>query len=187
MAHGGLGVTFIGVALMLAWNVEDIRVAKVGETFTVGGYDITLADVEDGQGPNYFYTRATMEVAQGGRLLAEMFPEKRFYPVARMPTTEAAIRQGVFRDIYLVIGDKQADGGWAVRSYIKPFANWVWAGAILMGLGGLVSLTDRRFRGSGRTQGVTSCCGPGRVDANAVDHRGTDAVADGTGIGRAAG
>jgi cytochrome c-type biogenesis protein CcmF len=63
-----------------------------------------------------------------------------------MPTTEAAIRNGFLRDIYLVIGDPQSNGGYAVRTYIKPFANWIWGGAILMALGGLVSLTDRRLR-----------------------------------------
>ncbi len=65
-----------------------------------------------------------------------LHPEKRIYPVAGMPTTEAAIDQGVFRDLYLVIGDPQDDGGYAVRSYIKPFANWIWGGALLMALGG---------------------------------------------------
>jgi len=63
-----------------------------------------------------------------------------------MPTTEAAIRSGAFRDIYLVIGEPQANGGWAVRSFIKPFANWIWAGCILMALGGAISLSDRRLR-----------------------------------------
>jgi cytochrome c-type biogenesis protein CcmF len=73
-------------------------------------------------------------------------PEKRIYPVAAMPTTEAAIDYGFLRDVYLVLGDQQQSGGWAVRSYIEPFANWLWAGCILMSLGGLLSLTDRRYR-----------------------------------------
>ena len=63
-----------------------------------------------------------------------------------MPTTEAAIDNGIFRDLYLVIGDPQAGGGWAVRTYVKPFANWIWAGAIVMAIGGGLSLSDRRFR-----------------------------------------
>jgi cytochrome c-type biogenesis protein CcmF len=146
VAHGGLGVTFIGVALLTAWQTEDIRVARVGETFTVAGYDITLADVQDVEGPNYISTTAVMEVSRNGRAVATLHPEKRVYPVQAMPTTEAAIDNGFFRDIYLVIGDAQRDGGWAVRSYVKPFANWIWAGSILMALGGLISLTDRRYR-----------------------------------------
>ena len=145
-AHAGMGVTFIGVALLTAWQVEDIRVAQVGQPFTVGGYDITLASVDEVEGPNFISTTATMQVARDGRRVAVLHPEKRVYPVQAMPTTEAAIDNGIFRDIYLVIGDAQADGGWAVRTYIKPFANWIWAGSLLMALGGIISLSDRRYR-----------------------------------------
>ncbi|VDS09943.1 Cytochrome c-type biogenesis protein CcmF [Paracoccus haematequi] len=145
-AHAGLGVTFIGVALLTAWQVEDIRVAQVGQPFTVADYQITLQSVDEVEGPNYLSTMATMQVARNGRTVATLHPEKRVYPVQAMPTTEAAIDNGIFRDIYLVIGDAQADGGWAVRIYIKPFANWIWAGSLLMALGGIVSLSDRRYR-----------------------------------------
>ena len=75
-----------------------------------------------------------------------MTPEKRFYPVAQMPTTEAAIDYNLLRDVYVVIGDQQDDGGWTVRTYIKPMTNWIWIGCALMALGGLLSLSDRRFR-----------------------------------------
>ncbi|WCR12376.1 heme lyase CcmF/NrfE family subunit [Paracoccus stylophorae] len=146
LAHSGLGVTFIGVGLLTAWQTEDIRVARIGEPFDLSGYRIILTGVDEVQGPNYLSTMATMQVTRNGRQVAVMHPEKRVYPVQAMPTTEAAIDNGIFRDIYLVIGDAQADGGWAVRSYIKPFANWIWAGAILMALGGVVSLSDRRYR-----------------------------------------
>jgi cytochrome c-type biogenesis protein CcmF len=146
VAHSGLGVTFIGIAAMLAWETEDIRVAQIGDTYTVAGYDMTLVDVRDVQGPNYFSTMAEIAVAKDGQEITVLFPEKRIYPVANMPTTEADIDNGVFRDIYLVIGDPQQGGGWAVRSYVKPFANWIWAGAIIMSLGGALSLSDRRFR-----------------------------------------
>jgi cytochrome c-type biogenesis protein CcmF len=145
-AHAGLGVTFIGVSLLTAWQSEDIRVAQIGVPFTVSGYEITLDDVRQLQGPNYWSTTATMTVRQSGKLVATLFPEKRVYPVQAMPTTEAAIDYGFTRDVYLVIGDPQVGGGWAVRTYIKPFTNWIWAGSILMALGGLISLTDRRFR-----------------------------------------
>jgi cytochrome c-type biogenesis protein CcmF len=146
VAHAGMGVTFIGIAIMLAWKIEDIRVAQVGETFAVGAYEITLADVREVEGPNYISTMAEIGVRRDGRDVATLFPEKRYYPVASMPTTEAAIDNGVFRDVYVVIGDPQEGGGWAVRTYIEPFANWIWAGAIIMSLGGVLSLTDRRYR-----------------------------------------
>ena len=78
--------------------------------------------------------------------MARLFQEKRIYPVAAMPTTEAAIDNGILRDIYVVIGDPQVGGGFAVRVYLKPFANWIWGGAILMAAGGFLSLSDRRLR-----------------------------------------
>ncbi len=146
VAHAGFGVTVFGVAALTAWTVEDIRVAKVGETWDVGRFQITLADVQRVEGKNYVSTMATVTATERGRALPVMHPEKRFYPVAGMPTTEAAIGTGPLRDLYVVIGDPQDGGGWAVRTFIKPFATWVWAGAILMALGGILSLTDRRYR-----------------------------------------
>jgi len=145
-AHIGMGITFIGIAGMLAWEQEDIRVAAIGETWTVGSYEFTLADVRNEQGPNYITTMADIAATRNGAEIGVLNPEKRFYPVANMPTTEAAIINGVMRDLYVVIGDPQDNGGWAVRIYIKPFANWIWGGAILMALGGCFSLSDRRLR-----------------------------------------
>ncbi|WP_444452718.1 heme lyase CcmF/NrfE family subunit [Rhodobacter capsulatus] len=145
-AHGGLGIVFAGVGLLMAGQIEDIRVAKAGDSFTVGGYTITLKGVEEVPGPNFTAKRATMEVRQGDKLVTTLHPEKRIYPVQAMPTTEADIDNGFWRDVYLVIGDPQEGGGWAVRTYIKPFANWVWAGCLMMAFGGGLSLSDRRYR-----------------------------------------
>jgi len=146
LAHAGLGVTIFAIAGLTAWESEDIRVAKLGESFTVSGFDLTLEKVEELRGPNYFSTTGTVRVLRQGREVAVLHPEKRVYPVAQMPTTEAAIDNGFTRDVYVVIGDQQADGGWTVRTYIKPFANWIWGGALMMAFGGLLSLSDRRFR-----------------------------------------
>ncbi|NGM46693.1 heme lyase CcmF/NrfE family subunit [Rhodobacter sp. SGA-6-6] len=145
-AHCGLGVVVFAVAAMNAWAVEDIRVAQLGETFPLGRYEVTLKEVREEPGPNYTSTTAEMVVTRGGAQVAVLHPEKRVYPVQAMPTTEAAIDYGFLRDLYLVIGDPQQGGGWAVRGYVKPFANWLWGGALLMALGGLLSLTDRRYR-----------------------------------------
>ena len=145
-AHTGLGITIFAVAAMLSWKTEDIRVVPEGGTYALGPYEVTLAKVEDVQGPNFFSTMATMEVRREGALVTTLYPEKRVYPVQAMPTTEAAIDYGFWRDVYLVIGDRQTNGGWAVRSYIEPFANWLWAGILIMSFGGLLSLTDRRYR-----------------------------------------
>ena len=145
-AHAGLGVTIIGIAGMLAWQSEDIRVMQEGDSVTLAGYTLSLNGVERVQGPNYISTTGSFALSRGTRTIATLYPEKRFYPVARMPTTEAAIDNGILRDIYVVIGDPQEGGGWAVRSYVKPLANWIWGGAILMAIGGALSLSDRRYR-----------------------------------------
>ncbi len=146
VAHAGVGVTIFAVAAMLSWKVEDIRVVQIGETFALAQYDVTLLGVDEVEGPNYLSTMATLQVRRDGALIATMQPEKRFYPVAAMPTTEAAIQSSLLRDLYVVIGDAQDGGGWAVRSYVEPFAMWLWGGAMIMALGGALSLTDRRYR-----------------------------------------
>ncbi|MFM2389407.1 MAG: hypothetical protein RLZZ437_962 [Pseudomonadota bacterium] len=145
-AHAGLGVTIFAVAAMNAWKIEDIRVVQEGDRFALGAYEVVLNKVTQANGPNYSTTMAEMAVFRGGTPVATLYPEKRFYPVQGMPTTEAAIDYGFLRDIYLVIGDPQDGGGWAVRSYVEPFANWLWAGALLMAFGGAISLSDRRYR-----------------------------------------
>ena len=145
-AHAGLGIVFLGVSGLMAWEVEDIRVVQVGEPFEVTGFTLTLDRVENVEGPNYLSTMGWVTIAKNGQVISVVNPEKRTYPVARMPTTEAGIDNGFLRDVYVVIGDAQDNGGWAVRSYYKPLANWIWGGSILMALGGILSLTDRRYR-----------------------------------------
>ena len=145
-AHAGMGILIFGICGVMAWEVEDIRIAKIGESFPVGQFEVTLEGIHKAQGPNYEATIADMKVTQDGQTVALLHPDKRFYPVAQMPTTQAAIQRSVMRDIYLVVGDQQDNGGYAVRSYIKPFADWRWAGALIMAFGGFLSLTDRRYR-----------------------------------------
>ena len=145
-AHGGMGVTMFGIAGLMAWQVEDIRIAKLNEPFDVAGYQLVLTKVERVRGPNYLSTMGSVVLSKGDKAIATLHPEKRNYPVAQMPTTEAAIDYRFLRDVYVVIGDPQEGGGWTLRTYIKPLANWIWAGALLMALGGALSLSDRRFR-----------------------------------------
>lgn len=145
-AHAGLGVTMAGIAGLMAWNIDDIRAVPIGGTIDVGSYTVQLDNVERSQGPNYVATTGYVTLFQDGKEIAQLRPEKRFYPVAQMPTTEAAIDYNLLRDVYVVIGDEQDTGGWVIRTYVKPLTNWIWIGCALMALGGLLSLTDRRFR-----------------------------------------
>ena len=156
VAHAGVGVTMFGVVCLVTYQQEDIRLAQIGEAYEVGAYTIVLEDVERVQGPNYISTMGHVRVMQEGETVAMLDPEKRIYPVAGMPTTEAGIDGGFTRDVYVTLGDPQDNGGWAVRVWIKPFANWIWGGTIIMALGGLLSLTDRRYRvaaGAAKEQG----------------------------------
>lgn len=146
VAHAGFGVTIFGIACVTAWQNEDIRVVQVGETFPLGGYALRLEGVDRVQGPNYLAETGRFTLLRDGVAVGELRPERRIYPVQRMPTTEAAIDRSLTRDLYVTLGEPQAAGSWAVRSYVKPFANWIWLGALIMAAGGGLSLSDRRLR-----------------------------------------
>ena len=147
VAHAGFGATIFGIAAISAWEVEDIRLAAPGDVIEIGGYEVQFDGVRAVPGPNYQADIGRFSVYKDGKLDTVVFPEKRFYPVQRTPTTEAGIHSGITRDIYVVLGDPM-DGGaqWAVRTYVKPYANWIWLGSIIMALGGIISLTDTRYR-----------------------------------------
>lgn len=143
LAHLGFGFTIMGIASITSWEIEDIRVAQIGEKFKVGSYEFLFQDVDEIRGPNYFSQMGVFEVFKDNSLVGNMFPEKRIYPVANSTTTEAAIDMGLTRDLYVVLGDSQGDNGWVVRTYIKPMVNWIWIGAFVMALGGCINLTAR--------------------------------------------
>ena len=108
--------------------------------------EVRFDAVEGIQGPNYTAQRGEFTLFKDGVEIGTLHPEKRNYPVESMPTSEAAIDQNLWRDVYVVLGDKQNDGSWAVRSYVKPFTNWIWIGVFVLSFGGLLSITDRRYR-----------------------------------------
>ena len=145
-AHVGLGVTMFAIAALSSWEKEDIRIVSIGSSWNVGSYDLKLDDVVEVRGPNYFSKMGIIAVSKEGSELITLRPEKRNYPIAQMPTTEAAIDYRISRDLYVVLGDQQSENAWTVRTYLKPFANWIWGGCAMMALGGILSLTDRRLR-----------------------------------------
>jgi len=144
-AHIGLGLTIFGIAAITAWETEDIRIAKVGERFEVSGYTFQFDDIKKINGKNYTADVGNISVFFDGRLVATLKPEKRFYPVQRMPTTEAGINSTLTRDLYIALGDAKGDG-WTIRTYVKPFAVWIWIGCMVMAMGGILSMSDRRLR-----------------------------------------
>ncbi|MEM9851474.1 MAG: heme lyase CcmF/NrfE family subunit [Pseudomonadota bacterium] len=146
VAHGGLGLLTLGIAGITAWEMEDIRAAQIGDRYALGAYEFQLEAVVDADGPNYTARQGVISVFKNGAQITTLRPEKRFYPVARMPTTEAAIDMGLARDVYISMGDPQPSGAITLHTWIKPLANWIWIGSIVMALGGCLSLSDRRFR-----------------------------------------
>jgi cytochrome c-type biogenesis protein CcmF len=146
IAHIGLGIAILGITGVATGQSERILLLKPGDTTDLAGYAVTFKALEDVQGPNYVAQRGTFDVTSGGRPVVSLHSEKRSFPVEGSATTEAGIDTGLFRDIYIVLGEPKADGAWTVRMYHNPLAFWIWGGAAIMGLGGLVSLTDRRLR-----------------------------------------
>ncbi len=146
LGHAGFGVTIMGIAGLMAWEKEDIRVAEIGRSYVVGAYELELQKVEQVTGPNYQSIVGSVEVSRNRREIALLQPEKRFYPVSNVPTTEAGIDYRLMRDVYVVLGDQKGPDSWVVRAYIKPLANWIWAGVLIMAVGGATSLSDRRYR-----------------------------------------
>ena len=146
VAHLGIAVFVIGVTMVGAYQEEkDVRMLA-GETVSVGGYDIQLQGVAMAPGPNYKAMRGTFLLTRNGKLEATMYPEKRSYFSSTMPMTEAAIDAGLTRDIYVSLGEELEDRAWAVRVYYKPFVDWIWGGCLLMALGGVLAMSDKRYR-----------------------------------------
>jgi cytochrome c-type biogenesis protein CcmF len=151
-AHIGVAVFIVGVTVVKGFEAErDVRMAP-GDTVSVGGYSFRFESVEDRGGPNYHATRGTFDLSKDGKAIRKLYPEKRMYFAHGMPMTEAAIDSGIFGDRYVSMGEPINDGkdSWSVRVYHKPFVTWIWYGCILMTLGGLLAISDRRYRVSAR-------------------------------------
>jgi cytochrome c-type biogenesis protein CcmF len=151
IAHAGVGVLVFGVVGVTAGAEERVELMSAGQSIEIGGYEVVFEGVQPAPGPNYEADRGIFTLKRGGQEVGQLFPEKRFYPVARMPTTEAAIRTTILDDVYVVLGDPQPGAApgetrWIVRAYHNPLQPLVWIGCIVMVLGACVSLADRRLR-----------------------------------------
>jgi len=146
LAHIGVGLVVMGITGVQSWTVENARVMRPGETISIGNYDLTFKNAGTIQGPNYSALRGIFDVSIDGDHVTTMAPETRSYPTSTMTTTEAAIRPTIVGDLYAVIGEPDGKGGYATRFYVKPLVHWIWFGAFVMVIGGLISLSDRRHR-----------------------------------------
>ncbi len=154
-AHLGIAVTVLGITFTSHFSMEhDVRLAP-GEHYTLGDYTFNFAGIKAVTGPNYDASRGTLQVTRNGRPETTLESEKRIYRVQTMPMTEAGIDAGVTRDLYVALGEPLPGGAWAVRLYYKPFVRWIWFGALLMALGGVLAASDRRYRLARRAQSGT--------------------------------
>ena len=152
LAHIGVGVFIIGVAFTTSFSADrDVRLGP-GDSEELAGYRFQFEGVSEVPGPNYLAQRAAVRVFKGDKQVAELFPEKRLYPIQSQPMTEAAIDVGFTRDLYVALGEPLGDGSWAVRLYYKPLIRWIWLGPLIMAIGGLLAASDRRYRRAGKAR-----------------------------------
>ncbi|MGA0561228.1 heme lyase CcmF/NrfE family subunit [Ancylobacter sp. VNQ12] len=146
LAHAGVGICLLGMIAETSWNAERIIGAKIGDSFEIGGYELTLARVEPRNGPNYRDLVGVFAIRRGGAEIGTIESSKRLFTARNMPTTEAGIRSFGFSQLYVSLGDELPGGAIGVRAYWKPLVTLIWLGAVIMALGGVLSLTDRRLR-----------------------------------------
>ncbi|MGH8234255.1 MAG: cytochrome c-type biogenesis CcmF C-terminal domain-containing protein, partial [Rhodanobacteraceae bacterium] len=145
LAHFGIGVFIAGAILTRSMSVEQDVSMKPGSSVRVGSYDFHFNGVIEKQGPNYRAQQGTVVISRSGKQVVVLHPQKRTYSGGQVQT-EASIQAGVFRDLYVSLGDPIGGGAWSLRVYDKPFVRWIWGGGVLMMLGGFTVILDKRFR-----------------------------------------
>jgi cytochrome c-type biogenesis protein CcmF len=146
LAHCGVAAFIAGVTLVKGYEVEkDVRM-EAGDTVALGPYTARFNGTSEGAGPNYLYVRGEFDILRGGRVVRTMHPEKHKFAAKEEPMTDAAIAPGIFGDLYVSLGEAVGRSAWVVRVYYKPFIDWIWAGCLMMALGGALALSDRRYR-----------------------------------------
>src|SRR5262245_14053582 len=145
VAHLGVAVFIVGVTLVTGYQTEkDVRMSP-GDVVTTGPYSIRFNGTTKVTGPNYVAARAEVIVSRDGNEIERMYPEKRNYSATGSVMTETAIDSGIFRHLYISLGEQVSGGAWSVRVYYKPLVGWIWGGALLMAIGGGLALSDRRY------------------------------------------
>ncbi|MAP94102.1 MAG: heme lyase NrfEFG subunit NrfE [Ponticaulis sp.] len=146
LGHVGLAVTMVGVTSMSVWSSEDQLALAPAQSAEVAGYEVLLQSVSEGEGENYISQSATLDILKDGRTITTLRPERRLYKVEQQMTTEAALDVGFTRNLFAAVGEGLEDGRYRIRFYVHPFVGWIWGGALIMAIGGFISLADARFR-----------------------------------------
>jgi len=146
LAHFGVGMFILGATVTSSYNVEVDRTASPGDRWETAGYEVVFRDLRNVVGPNFQAVEGEFELRRNGQLVTVLAPQKRVYRVQQSPMTEAAIDGALHRDVFLALGDSVGGGAWSIRFQVKPLIRFIWLGAIVMAFGGLVAVTDRRYR-----------------------------------------
>ncbi len=117
-----------------------------GSSYNISGYEFRFQGVRKVQGPNYTADEAVIEVWHGENKSGELFPQKRIYSAKSSPMTDASIDKTLFRDLYAALGEELEGGAWSMRVYYKPMIRWIWLGCLFMTFGGLLAVSDKRYR-----------------------------------------
>lgn len=148
VAHLGFAASIVGVTVTTVYGQDRDVAVTVGETTKLGAYEFRLDDLRELDGPNYQATEGTVSIFENGELVTTLHPQKRIYLVQKSPMTEAGIDAGLFRDLFVAMGEPLGDNTWSLRIQFKPFVRWIWMGGLLMALGGTIAISDRRYRTS---------------------------------------
>ncbi|MEP5174399.1 cytochrome c-type biogenesis CcmF C-terminal domain-containing protein, partial [Marinobacter alexandrii] len=144
--HLGLAITMAGATIVSNYGIErDVRMVP-GDVATVGDYQFVFRDIGERRGANFTAQYGSFDVLVDGEKIADLHPEKRQYSVGMSVMTEADIDAGLFRDIFVAVGERISDNAWAIRLQYKPLVRWLWLGAIFMAAGGFLAISDRRYR-----------------------------------------
>jgi cytochrome c-type biogenesis protein CcmF len=147
-AHLGLGLTVLGITVTSSFSVVTDQGLRPGDSTTIQGYSFKFEGTRDTAGPNYSAVQGIFSVSRDGMPYTELRPEKRTYRVRTNPMSEAAIEAGWGRDLFVALGEPLGEGAWSVRIQYKPLIRFIWFGCIVMALGGLLSISDPRYRPS---------------------------------------
>jgi cytochrome c-type biogenesis protein CcmF len=152
VAHFGVGMFIIGVSVVSAFNIESDMAMRPGETLEVAGHTFELRELRDVEGPNYAAVEGVIEIRRDGDFIAEIRPQKRQYLVQKNWMTEAGIQANWNKDLFIALGDQLGNNTWSVRIQYKPMIRFIWLGALVMALGGLIAVSDRRYRSPARVR-----------------------------------
>ncbi len=165
LAHMGIAVMLIGVALTSSFSSERSVLLSPGQSVELGSYGFRFEGTASVNGPNYVGEEATFTVLKSGNVVTTLNPERRIYLATGTPSTEMAIDAGFLRDLFITLGEQKEGDSWSMTIYVKPFVRWIWLGAIFMTMGGILAAADKRYRRLRRKQTVDKRAQPGSNSA----------------------